>query len=144
MMTEIDRMSVWFQQNTLKKQVTGGGFTGLPPLTKTAANLLNDWHSGEQVSQQSIDGLRQALADFAANAQFVTVTLAGLPPAKLKESIVVWFRQNVRADLLVDFNFNRTMLGGMVVRYGSQIADMSFKRQIMANSQKFAEVLRHV
>ena len=50
----------------------------------------------------------------------------------------------VAPDVLVNFQFNATILGGMVVRYGSHVYDWSFRRQILAKRDTFPEVLRRV
>jgi F0F1-type ATP synthase delta subunit len=50
----------------------------------------------------------------------------------------------VAPNMLVDFKFNSTMLGGMVVQYGSHIYDWSFRQRILDARDKFPEVLRSV
>ena len=70
--------------------------------------------------------------------------MAGPAPAQLKQKIVEWCRKNIDGDILVDFRFNATLLGGMVVKWGSHVYDWSFKRQLMAARAKFPEVLRNV
>jgi hypothetical protein len=141
---EIKRYAHWFSQASIRQQVAGGQTAPQPPLSPAAADLLNQWHSDKQLSTQSLDGLVQLLDEFVAKAPYVTITLGAMAPASLKSEIVSWFRENVRPDLLVDFSFNSTMLGGLVVRYGSRVIDMSFKRRIMTARYKFPEILRHV
>lgn len=141
---DIKKYAQWFSQTSIKRQVAGGDDTEQPAILPAAADLINQSAKDSQLSQKRLDELIKAVEDFAASASYVTVTLAAPAPRQLKTEIVTWFRQNVRPDILVDFNFNATMLGGMVVRYGSQVFDWSFKRQILAERQKFPEILRHV
>ena len=141
---EIKKYARWFSQASIKQQVANSPPSQQPAVSEVAADLINQWHAGKPASPQSFDELVKELEDFAAKAPFVTVTLAAPAPNKLRAELVDWFRQNVRSDLLIDFNFNATMLGGMVVRYGSHVFDWSFKRQILAARNKFPEVLRHV
>jgi hypothetical protein len=141
---DIKKYAQWYSQASIKQQVSGGQLAQQPGVSQAAADLINQWQAGQHAGSQNLDELIAELEDFAAKAPFVTITLAAPAPSKLKAELVSWFRRNVRPDLLVDFNFNATMLGGMVVRYGSRVADLSFKRQILASRGKFPEVLRNV
>jgi hypothetical protein len=131
-------------QNSIKKQVSGSATDEQPPISLAAAELIKQWHSDKQINQKSLDELIAALEDFAAKATHIVITLAAPAPGSLKKELVAWCRQNIGPNILVDFSFNSTMLGGMVVRYGSHVFDWSFKRQILAAREKFPEVLRNV
>ena len=134
----------WLSQNEIKQAVTKQTFGEQPSLSPAAQEIINSSQDGQAPTKESLAKLVEELEAFAAKAPFVSVTLAAPASASLKQAIVSWFRQNTRPDLLVDFNFNATMLGGMVVRYGSHVFDGSFKRKILANRAKFPEVLRNV
>jgi F0F1-type ATP synthase delta subunit len=84
------------------------------------------------------------LREFEESAPHITLTLAAPAPNGLKKTLISWCRDNIDKNILVDFKFNATILGGMVVVYGSRIFDWSFKRQILAAREKFPEVLRNV
>lgn len=144
MINELQKYVQWVGQNDIKQKVASQPMDGQPTLSAGASELINQWQGGQAATGDSLSKLIKALEQFAAKASFVSITLAAPASASLRQSIVSWFRQNVRSDLLVDFNFNATMLGGMVVRYGSHVFDWSFKRQILANRSKFPEVLRNV
>lgn len=144
LINELQRYVQWSGRNDIKQQVTSQLMDGQPVLSAGANDLINQWMGGRPVDADNLSKLIKALEEFAAKASFVNITLAAPAPASLRQAIVSWFRQNVRSDLLVDFNFNATMLGGMAVRYGSHVFDWSFKRQILANRSKFPEILRNV
>ena len=74
----------------------------------------------------------------------MSITLAAPAGAGLKRTLAEWCRQNIDENLLVHFDFNATLLGGMVVNYGSRIFDWSFRRRILEDRAKFPEVLRRV
>ncbi|HET8709361.1 MAG TPA: F0F1 ATP synthase subunit delta, partial [Candidatus Saccharimonadales bacterium] len=95
-------------------------------------------------SVKSLDKNMRALEDYARTAPHLTITLAAPAPASLKQTLTAWCRQNLAPNMLVTFEFNSSLCGGMVVRYGSRMFDWSFRRQIMENKQKFPEVLRNV
>lgn len=141
---ELQSYGRWYNQTVIKQNVAGQPPAAQPQLSPAAADFIRQWQADPQTAKAGLDKLIEALESFAAKAPFVTVTLAAPAPAALRQAIVDWFRQNVRPDLLVDFQFSGSMLGGMAVRYGSRVSDWSFKRQIMDNRAKFAEVLRHV
>jgi F0F1-type ATP synthase delta subunit len=70
--------------------------------------------------------------------------LAAPPSNGIKKTLVAWCRKNIATDILVNFDFNSTLLGGMVVRYGSHVFDWSFRRKILEEHSKFPGVLRNV
>jgi F0F1-type ATP synthase delta subunit len=74
----------------------------------------------------------------------MTITLAAPATTGIKKQLTAWCRDNVAPDVLVRFEFNQTLLGGMVVRFGSHIYDWSLRRQILDGRTKFPEVLRNV
>jgi hypothetical protein len=142
--SEIQKYAHFFAQSAIKKQVIGNGSIEQPPISADSAGLIGQWHGDKPITQKSLDELVAVLEEFASKAPNITITLAAPPPGQLKKELLTWCRKNISSDILVDFNFNSTILGGMVVRYGSHIFDWSFKRQILAGRDKFPEVLRHV
>jgi hypothetical protein len=141
---EVKKYAAWYNQTAVKMRVTKNNSYELPSISPVAANMINVWLDGAQPSPKSLEDLIAALEDFAHSAPRVTVTLAAPPPNSLKQTIAAWFRKNVDPNTLVSFKFNATILGGMVVVYGSHVYDWSFKRQILASREKFPEVLRNV
>ena len=84
------------------------------------------------------------LEELVKSAPRVHLTLAAMPSEGLKRQLADWMRENVSPTVLVEFNYNSALLGGMVVRIGSRIFDWSFRRQILASAGEFTKVLRHV
>ncbi|MGH7157436.1 MAG: F0F1 ATP synthase subunit delta [Candidatus Saccharimonadales bacterium] len=141
---EVRRYGQWAAQNSVKDKVLGKSDLTRPQISLAASQLITQWADGKNLTQKSLDELVTELEDYEATAPYVSITLAAPPPNALKQQLVSWFRDNVRPDILVDFKFNSTMLGGMVVSCGSHVYDWSFKRQILAARDKFPEALRHV
>lgn len=131
----------WFAHAAIKKQVHAGRTGGAPELSKAAQQLLT---AEKATATTQIDELIHSLERYVHSAPSLTITLAAPPTAGIKESLVVWCRKNISPNILVSFQFNSTLLGGMVIRYGSHIFDWSFRRQILAGKDKFSEVLRNV
>ena len=133
----------WFSQSAVKQKYSKSASIEQPALSPAAQELISQ-QAGKQIGQADLDKLIKSLEDYAANAPYATITLAAPASSSLKKELVEWFRHNVRPEMLVDFKFNSTMLGGMVVSYGSHVYDWSFKRQILAARDKFPGVLRNV
>jgi hypothetical protein len=141
---EVKKYASWFSQTAIKMRVTKNNEYELPVIAPTATIIINEWLEGNPPSQKSLESLIVALEEYEATAPRVTITLAAPPPGSLKQTITLWFRKNVDPNMLVNFKFNATILGGMVVSYGSHVYDWSFRRQILASREKFPEVLRRV
>ena len=136
--------SQWLSNAAVKKSVTSQEASEAPAMSKAVTDIINQWYGNEPVTQKSLDGLITGLEEFEATAQKINITLAAPAPNSLKKTLLAWCRANISPNILVDFQYNSTMLGGMVVRYGSHVYDWSFRRQIMASINKFPEVLRNV
>lgn len=134
----------WSAHHNVKKQASGRSASEQPVLSLAAKELLGSWMAKKPNSIQSLDELTAALKEFGSSASVVTITLAAPPAGSLKATLVAWCRENIAADVLVSFQFNATLLGGMVVRSGSHIFDWSFRRRILESRGQFAEVLRNV
>jgi hypothetical protein len=141
---EVRRYSRWFAQNNVKTRVTGKAATEPLTISEQAAILIRELAAAQQLNQRALDGLISELEELEARLPRIVITLAALPGNSLKRAIVQWCRKNIAPDILVDFRFNATILGGMVVQYGSHVHDWSFRRQILAARSNFPEVLRHV
>jgi hypothetical protein len=141
---DIRKYAKWFGQTLVKMRMAGGGPYEPPVISTPAANLINEYSGGQQVNKEKLDELVAALEDFEATAPHISIALAAPVPSDLRKTLTDWFRKNISPNALVDFSFNSTMLGGMVVQYGSHVYDWSFKRQILVAHEHFPEVLRHV
>lgn len=142
---EIQEYTAWATHETIKYK------TGLkkplspqPPLTPAATEIVSNWGRDQGATADSYRRLIETLEKTLKNSPSITITLAGPPPQKVKESLVMWCRNNIAPNIFVTFKFNRTLLGGMVVRAGSQVHDWSLHRTLMKHGRKFTEVLNNV
>jgi F0F1-type ATP synthase delta subunit len=141
---EVRRYARWYAQASVKAKVTGNAPTETLSISETAATLIREVAAEQHLTQKVLDDLITALDNLEKTSPHVTITLAALPSNSLKKTLTEWCRKNISPDILVDFRFNATLLGGMVVQHGSRIHDWSFRRMILANRSKFPEVLRRV
>jgi hypothetical protein len=140
---EIRQYAGWYSQYSVKSRVTNAKPSPPPSASVVATSLIKNW-ANNQPSQKGLDDLISSLEALEADSPRVTITLAAAAPGSLKKTLVEWCRANVGDSILVTFKFNSTILGGLVVQHGSHVYDWSFRRQILAASQNFPEVLRRV
>jgi len=142
---EIQDYTAWATHETIK-QKTGSKrpLAPAPELTVAATELVGTWSKTKGASADSYRQLIEALERIAKKAPTITITLAGPAPQHVKEHIVAWCRDNLSDNILVTFKFNRTILGGMVVRAGSHIYDWSLHRKLIDSGRAFTEVLSRV
>ncbi len=142
---EIQDYTAWATHETIKQKIgTKSPLTAAPELSVAATQLVSAWGNSEGATAESYRQLIEVLERIAKSAPTITITLAGPAPQRVKETLVAWCRQNLSNNVLVTFKFNRTLLGGMVVRAGSHIYDWSLHRKLMDNGRSFTEVLARV
>lgn len=134
----------WFAHEAIKQRTNAHHASEAPTLSSACQEMLASHGGKKDVNRELLDSLIKELDRYTHTADVITFTLAAPPTASVKASLVKWSRTNIAPDILVSFQFNATILGGIVVRYGSRVFDWSFRRQILANRSSFAEVLRHV
>ena len=128
----------------IKKRVTNKKGSLPNELTPAASAVLGGFLEGKKPSPAVIEQLANALSGILKSTPQIRITLADIPPLKLKQEIVRWFRDSVDSQALVDFRFSSVLLGGMVVSAGSHTYDWSWRKMILGCKVSFSEVLRRV
>ncbi|MGH7142004.1 MAG: F0F1 ATP synthase subunit delta [Candidatus Saccharimonadales bacterium] len=141
---EVRKYAQWFSQNSIKTYITNDKPKDTPVISEVATNLIQKWAAEKPLNQKRLDELLATLQDLESSLPHITITLAAVPTTSLKKILVAWCREHISTNILVDFRFNSTLLGGMVIGYGSHVYDWSFRRQILAECGRFPEILRHV
>jgi len=144
LIAELHAYGNWLAHNDIKRRVGSGGKNPAPELSPAAKACLKDYVPTSAKAEAALEELVAELDKLSRTARQITITLAAPAPGNLKKTLVGWCRANLDSDVLVSFQFNANLLGGMVVRSGSHIFDWSFRRSIMENRLKFPETLRHV
>lgn len=134
----------WLERSNVELKVTGKESEQSPAVSQAAAQIIKDWHGPNKIDRHSLDELMAALEDCLQRTPRIYITLAAPPSGELKKTLVDWCRRNIDPSILVEIDFNSTILGGMAVRFGSHIYDWSFRRAILENRSNFPEVLRRV
>jgi hypothetical protein len=141
---EVREYARWFTHESIKHRTHASHKSDEPALSPACKELLTTQGGKKGFDRAALDNLVKELEHYNRTAPTITLTLAAPVTGTIKTSLVKWCRTNIAPDTLVNFQFNATILGGMVVRYGSHVYDWSFRRQILANRDKFPEVLRRV
>lgn len=141
---EIKDYAKWFEHESIKLHVNAKHVSKSPELSPSASELIHELGNQKAINQTNLDELIETLKEYSTSAPTITITLAAPATNEIKRNLVGWFRKNITSNVLVDFKFNATILGGMVVHAGSRIFDWSFRRQILANRNKIPEALHHV
>ena len=135
----------WFSHEAMKKQLHATKKTTEEPMLSIGASqLLRELQVKKGVNATNLDQLISELEHHSKIAPSIHVILAAPAPNSIKKDIVGWCRKNLSPDILVNFQFNSNILGGMVVRYGSRIFDWSFRRKILAERKNFLGALDNV
>jgi len=146
LITEIKEYSKWYSHEEIKKKLSAKSSVDSksPSMSEEARNIIKEWSNNHPLSSESLDGLIDELKKYNEQASTISITLAAPATEDIRRKLIGWCRDNIEPDIFVNFSFNSTILGGVVIHYGSRIFDWSFRRQILAERMKFPEVLRRV
>lgn len=111
-----------------------------------SALLLGTLHAAAvpQTDRSKAEALLKELTSLRAEAPIVHLTLAGLPPRTLKRQLTEWLRTNIHPHLLMTFAARSDIGGGLILTAGSHIYDFSFRRELLENKHRIAEIFNHV
>jgi hypothetical protein len=141
---EIREYTKWYSHNAILQRVSKKRAQKSFDLTPSAEDILRQWEKIQPINTRSLDSLIDTLTLYKNTAPTLTITLASPPTNDIKQALISWCRKNIAPNVMVAFGFNATLLGGLVVHYGSRIFDWSFRRKILDSRQSFGEVLRRV
>ncbi|HRJ05982.1 MAG TPA: F0F1 ATP synthase subunit delta [Candidatus Saccharibacteria bacterium] len=144
LISEVHAYAKWASHELIKQKVSVKTGTPQPAISAAASQLIRDWSGGKPLTQTSIDSLLKELDEYKKTAPSMTITLAAVAPNEVKAKLVGWARANLAPNMLVSFQMNRHILGGMVVNYGSHIFDWSFRRKLLSAEKPFHEVFVNV
>jgi len=144
LIAEISSYLSWYSHQQIKAKIANKAPQEQFNLSPTAASLISDVAHNKQASSQDIEQLLAKLRLLAEKAIIVTITLAAIPSPGIKKTLTAWCRDNISDIALINFNFNREILGGMVIKTNNHIYDWSIRRQLIANKDKLTQALSHV
>lgn len=112
-----------------------------PEISKIAKELITSWDKQKPLTPESLEKYLFDLEKTAHSAPIVTITLASPASQTVRQTIASWCRENLHPEVLVSFEFNSSLLGGMTLRTGSKFYDWSFYNKLTNHKKLFSEVL---
>lgn len=87
-----------------------------------------------------IEDVAKAAADLLDSGPAVHILLAAIPGQTLRRQFTTWFRTHIHPQTLLTFAMRSDLGGGAIVRVGSQVYDLSFRRSITSNKARLTEL----
>lgn len=131
----------WTRQNDIRKQM-GVAVKEEPNHSAETVLVIEAWLNGKPATLEALEELLDYLKGLKLPE--VHITLAALPNRNQRETLVKWFRNNAKSQLLLSFVADRNLGGGIVIRTPNRIFDYTWKRQLVENRDKIAEITRRV
>jgi F0F1-type ATP synthase delta subunit len=148
------------------------GLTGLPDVTRLSRELngLNDFFAGAQnraagtamqlpkisrlldslardnkvnlLKEAERAGLQKALNDVYEHAPSLHISFAVEPSAKALEKILMWIRQNVHPQALLQVGLQPAIAAGCVLRTTNKVFDLSLRSNLQKQSGYLTQLVR--
>lgn len=132
-----------FELSTYTSKLRDAGVRGkssaAPEAPAALAHVL-DLFNIDSTDLKSLEKLSKDLEAHLLKAPVVHITLAALPGNAMKRQLTDWFRASVSPDVLLTFTARTDIGGGIVLQAGSHVYDFSFKRLLVANKARIAEI----
>jgi hypothetical protein len=145
LLVEIREYAKWYEHESVKQRSgTKTPRSTQPVLSVSTATYLRAASTNGSLQAAQLDTIIHELESYKAAAQTITITLAAPAPERIRTLLTAWCRESLSPTILVSFEYNRTLLGGMVVRYGSHVHDWSWRRSLLTTKTSFSEVLARV
>lgn len=97
----------------------------------------------EEITPELIEKVLELFKQIKSNAPRFHVTLADYPETEMRNKITGWFRRNIHPYSLVSFRYDRSLVGGIVVRGRNKIFDFSFRNKLQRAKLKPVDVLKN-
>lgn len=142
---EVDNYTAFVRERMITKRA------GLKPLKARTIALSEELTSFLQLNftdkDPNLDELMATnnwLKGLLQTNYLVTVTSAAVLQTPERKWLVEWFRNNTHPLVLINFNVNPSLIGGLVVRTRSKIFDMSFVSKLTHAKQSLVKIIAHV
>lgn len=118
---------------------------GGTPMTPPRLSRLLDQTAKENqcnlLDQKQRVDLTERLSQVLKTAPFMHISFAADPQAKFMESIVVWLRENIHPQALVQVGLQPTIAAGCVLRTSNQVFDMSLRSNLKKQEPYLAQLI---
>lgn len=141
-MLELHNYTSKLQKLALKAQVAGDKKDeALPATSALLAELLQA--TGMQPDDTAeLETLLNDLESIRASAPVAHLTLTALPNRTIKRELIEWFRAHIHPHAMITFAIRTDIGGGMLLRAGSRVYDLSFREQLLQHKAIIPKLVR--
>jgi hypothetical protein len=93
-----------------------------------------------ELTEAHLDEVRTWLKALQAKAPVIHIGLPGVPSEALRRALAHWFRERIDPTILLDFEVDRELAGGFVLRVGGQLYDYSFRKRLLDKKAVIARI----
>lgn len=141
---ELRDFRTYFRHSEIKAKSGKNHTSDGPDLSMAAAKLLSQAKNKKQLTMSELEQLLSELELIYSKAPKIRIVLAAAATPPVKKRLADWIRSNISDQAFIDFRYDSTILGGMIIACGSHIYDWSLRREIIASKDKMKEVIAHV
>ena len=138
---ELKDYEVFFRHSQIKQHVVKRSAGQAPELSIAASELLSSAMEKKPLNITIIEQLITELERLLIKSPKIKIILAALPNHAVKKQLILWVRKNIKADALIEFSYNQSLLGGLVLTAGSRIFDWSLRQQLLNSQPKLNEMI---
>jgi hypothetical protein len=113
----------------------------LPRLSKSLDNLATE-NSLNLLDDHSRKILSEELSKILGKAPLLHISFAAEPSAKALERILVWFRQNIHPQALLQVGLQPTIAAGCVLRTPNKLFDMSLRVYLKSQEPYLVKLIK--
>lgn len=111
---------------------SGGESVNLPRTSRMLEDLAFD-NKCSLLSSEDRQKLLLLLKDFSQNYPKVHMSFTVEPSARFVEKIIVWLRNNIHGQILLDIGLQPSIAAGCIVRTKNKVFDLSLRNNLSQN-----------
>lgn len=97
-----------------------------PALVEEVIRMVNVGAGDREEKSKKIADLRESLR----NMRVMTLKVAVRPSTKMVEEIGNWVKERMGVDVILEWEVEKSLLGGTVLAFGGRYADLSVRRKL--------------
>lgn len=111
------------------------------PQTSRALELLAKENDISLLDEKSRDRLLDQLQEIGKNAPSFHISFAVEASPKTLERILVWLRENIHPQLLLQVGLQPAIAGGCILRTTNRILDLSLRSKLLSETEYLSKLI---
>ncbi|HET7529064.1 MAG TPA: F0F1 ATP synthase subunit delta [Candidatus Saccharimonadales bacterium] len=112
-----------------------------PPQTSRSLELLAKENGISLLDEKSRDQLLKQLEEIGRNAPSFHISFAVEASPKSLERILVWLRQNIHPQVLLQVGLQPAIAGGCILRTTNRILDLSLRSKLNSETEYLSKLI---